>query len=109
MGSLLIAADKYSVEGLRHLCEECYLDRLTSTTAAELLVLADCRNCPRLKQKALDLIKDNTADAMRSPGWLEHLAKNAELLNQVLGHIAGVQDAGTPGSATRGTKRALEA
>lgn len=107
---LLAAADKYCIEGLRRLCEDCYLEKVTPYRAAELLVLADSRNCPRLKRQALEVVKQDVAGAVGSPGWMEHLSKNAELLNQVLGHIAGIQHptASQEGSP-RGTKRSLEA
>jgi len=107
--ALLAAADKYGIEGLRQLCEEHFLQMLTPLKAAEFLVLADCRACPRLKHRCLVSIKNNTAEAMASPGWTQHLAGNADLLNQVIGHIAGVSSRGSPdGGVSRGTKRPHE-
>jgi len=55
-----------------------------------------------MKQECLDFMKDNISDVMKSEDWATHLAGNAELLNEVLAHIAGVSIVPAPsGSAKR--------
>jgi len=100
--SLLIAADKYKINSLQLVCEKHLVATLSSSNAARRISLAHAHCCGLLKQECLDFMKDNISDVMKSEDWATHLAGKAELLNEVLAHIAGVSLVSAPsGSAKR--------
>lgn len=54
--SLLIAADKYSIEGLKSLCEDVIIDSFTLNNAVKLLKFADDYDAKKLKIQVIDFI-----------------------------------------------------
>jgi speckle-type POZ protein len=53
---LLIAADRYGLDRLKVMCERRLALAMDANTVASMLVLADQRNCSRLKAKCIDFI-----------------------------------------------------
>lgn len=69
--SLLVVADKYSLEGLRTICEETLVKNLTPINAVAYLELADLYNAPYLKQQILNFLvnKQNAEELLKMPEY----------------------------------------
>jgi len=79
---LLMAADKYDIQGLKQFCEfELRAWALNVDTAIDLLVLSDLHNAQILRRSVVHFIKKNIAQMMKKPEWAdfkknyEHLAR----------------------------------
>ncbi|XP_053612133.1 protein roadkill-like [Plodia interpunctella] len=69
---ILIAADFYHIDGLKSLCEQELCQRINIENAVTLLELADAHNAVKLKNDALNFIKDNRADMIiKTTAWAE--------------------------------------
>lgn len=64
---LLIAADRYSIEELKIICEKNVYENLTNTNAVEYLQLADIHNAPNLKKQVIDFIISNANSMLDLP------------------------------------------
>lgn len=95
---LLVAADKYALDQLKALCEECLCSELTVETAAELFFLADMHSAGLLKACAMDFINEHAADVAQTPGWLAIVAQQPQLIAEAFESLATQmsQAAGAP-------------
>ncbi|CAO2206197.1 unnamed protein product [Urochloa humidicola] len=53
---MLVAADRYDVQGLKTVCENALCERLDVETVVAMLALADQQNCNKLKSACIDFI-----------------------------------------------------
>lgn len=53
---LLVAADRYDIQGLKFVCQEDLCERLAVETVAETLAFADQHNCIKLKDACIGFI-----------------------------------------------------
>ncbi|XP_049769353.1 protein maternal effect lethal 26-like [Schistocerca cancellata] len=72
---LLAAADTYQLSDLKDACERRAVAELALENAAALGVLALRHSCPRLRQAAVALIKDNPRKVMMSQSWEDTKAR----------------------------------
>lgn len=86
---VLVAADKYGLRDLKHLCEDQLLLGLTKGTAAHLVVLGDQSNSAKLTRAAFQFIKENMMGFLDAGGVEEVAAYDAALLSKVLRHQVG--------------------
>lgn len=66
VGDLLMAADKYNVEGLKTRCEKLLGDGLTIANALRLLSLADTHNARELRANSINFIVTNSVKIIDS-------------------------------------------
>jgi hypothetical protein len=67
---LLDVANRFGCKGLKLLAEaELAVSGLSVDTAADLVLLADARNCALLKESAMDFFAANPTSVMSSSGW----------------------------------------
>ncbi|CAO2209733.1 unnamed protein product [Urochloa humidicola] len=68
---LLVAADRYDVQGLKVICEKRLCEGLTIATVASLFALGDQHNCSRLQDVCVEFItrSDTLADVVESKGY----------------------------------------
>lgn len=85
---LLVAADKYALDQLKALCEECLCSKLTVETAAELFFLADLHSAVLLKACAMGFINEHAADVAQTPGWLAIVAEQPQLIAEAFESLA---------------------
>jgi hypothetical protein len=83
---LLMAADKYDIQGLKQFCEfELSAWALNVDTAIYLLILSDLHNAQILRRSVVHFIKKNIAQMMKKPEWAyfkknyEHLARTFDV------------------------------
>uniref|UniRef100_A0A6V7K0X7 BTB domain-containing protein n=1 Tax=Bracon brevicornis TaxID=1563983 RepID=A0A6V7K0X7_9HYME len=80
---LLRAADAYELPKLRTLCEGIMYDRLTETSAAQLLILAHVCHADDLKTKVLVFIADHLNGVAASEGYKD-IVLYPELLDEII-------------------------
>lgn len=66
---LLAAANRYLLPLLKFQCQHFLALKITTENCVELLALADLHNALHLKKSALNHIRLNRADIMKSEGW----------------------------------------
>ena len=66
---LLAAANKYLLPLLKFQCQQYLSERIENENCVELLALADLHNAVHLKKSALNYIRLNRADIMKTDGW----------------------------------------
>lgn len=76
-------ADRYGCEHLKLLAESELKASLRSNNSADLLLLADAKNCTRLKESALFFIASHHGEVMDTTGWT-NLSKSLPLLNEIM-------------------------
>lgn len=59
---LLVAADRYSLEALKTMCEETLIANLSRENAVEYLRIADLHNVPNLKNQIIEFIVSNAKE-----------------------------------------------
>ncbi|KAJ3672972.1 hypothetical protein LUZ60_006346 [Juncus effusus] len=74
---LLVAADRYAVEGLKLMCEDKLCDNVSLDTVTSSLSIADRHNCTRLKNACLEFIA--------VPNNLQQFALNKEYIDLLHG------------------------
>nr|CAB3482476.1 unnamed protein product [Digitaria exilis] len=69
--NLLVAADRYDVQGLKFLCEKTLSGSLTIATVAAMFALADRHNCSKLHDSCVEFItgSDTLADVVETKGY----------------------------------------
>lgn len=77
---LLVAADKYQVHRLCHLCETHLIDRLSVETCCDLLALGALQGRSRLSEAALDFAMENAEGIIPTAGMRRLVADWPELL-----------------------------
>nr|CAB3480419.1 unnamed protein product [Digitaria exilis] len=80
---LLVAADRYDVQGLKFLCEKMLSGSLTIATVAEMFALADRHSCSKLQDACVEFItgSDRLADVVETKGY-RHLKSVNEYLEK---------------------------
>lgn len=68
-GELIVAADKYRIDGLKEMCEEVLGDNITVENAVQILVIADRHCIERLKNRAINFIKAHIKDVIDTVGF----------------------------------------
>ncbi|CAL1281791.1 unnamed protein product [Larinioides sclopetarius] len=81
---LYYAADKYAVEKLKVLCSSFLAENLSTSTASELLLLADTHSDPQLKQIVVDFILKHEKEIFRSKEWDKLSETNPQLVIQTM-------------------------
>ncbi|KAH9383171.1 hypothetical protein HPB48_023997 [Haemaphysalis longicornis] len=89
--NLLVAADKYALEGLKTMCECALYSGLTAETAAETFAIADAYNCYQLKAHATDFINKNFASVMETAGWKSIAQQQPHVIEHTFGALASRQ------------------
>lgn len=84
---LLIAAEKYALEGLKTLCEEHLGMKLTVDSAAETLQLADMYNADKLKQQTISFISNNLKE-MKSTDWKSLITTHPDVAAEMIAKMA---------------------
>ncbi|XP_065085457.1 protein roadkill-like [Ochlerotatus camptorhynchus] len=77
---LLVAADKYSLDSLRVMCEQALCANLSVDTAVELLALADLYNADQLKEHTARFIDNNIAEVRKTAAWKNMIAQHSVCL-----------------------------
>lgn len=89
---LLAAADKYSLDRLRLMCESHLCKDISVNSVSKFLALADCHHATELKGVCLRFAAENLAAVMRSDGF-EYLKDNCPALqSELLKTVAGCED-----------------
>ncbi|KFM58559.1 Speckle-type POZ protein, partial [Stegodyphus mimosarum] len=81
---LYSAADKYAILELKEICSQFIASSLTTSTAVEILILADMHNDALLKSTAIKLISDNFEDFNTTKAWFSLLQEHPSLGIEVL-------------------------
>jgi hypothetical protein len=70
LGTRLDVADRFDCKGLKLAADaELAASDITVATAADLVLFADAKNCPLLKEAAMDFSPSNPTSVMSSSGW----------------------------------------
>ncbi|KAF8786827.1 Speckle-type POZ protein like [Argiope bruennichi] len=77
---LYYAGDKYEIEKLKIICSAFLVDNVTTSSASELLVLADKHNDTDLKKFVEDFIFKHEKEVFGSEEWEKLTENNAELV-----------------------------
>ncbi|CAL1281790.1 unnamed protein product [Larinioides sclopetarius] len=77
---LYYAADKYAIEKLKFLCSSFLVEDLSTSTASELLLLADTHNDTELKQVVEDFILQHEREVFDSDEWEKLSETNPHLV-----------------------------
>mmetsp|Transcript_57306 Transcript_57306/g.167728 ORF Transcript_57306/g.167728 Transcript_57306/m.167728 type:complete len:362 (+) Transcript_57306:57-1142(+) len=77
---LLVAADKYQVHRLCHLCETRLIEKLSVETCCDLLALGAAQGRSRLSEAALDFAMENAEGILGTAGMRRLVAEWPELL-----------------------------
>jgi speckle-type POZ protein len=87
MEPLFVAADKYQVDALKSLCEDCLIPKLELENAIRFLVLAHLHSAPKLQQAAVKCLRAHRNELWKLEEWKE-LAKNyTDLFHEVCPRI----------------------
>ena len=81
---LMVAADKYGLEGLQIICENTLYEIIKVRNAMHILVVANKLGISHLKKKVLKFIKSNLADVMKSPSWDGVLESHVDLATEIM-------------------------
>nr|CAB3480422.1 unnamed protein product [Digitaria exilis] len=83
---LLVAADRYDVQGLKATCEKALCENLDVQTVASMLALADQHNCFKLKSACIDfIICPDRWDGVAASEGFSHLKRSCPgILEDVL-------------------------
>uniref|UniRef100_A0A0E0M7U3 BTB domain-containing protein n=1 Tax=Oryza punctata TaxID=4537 RepID=A0A0E0M7U3_ORYPU len=85
---LLVAADRYSVERLKMICENELCKRIDVNTVATTLALAEQHHCSSLKKACMDLVDANPR-AVEAAGGFEYLSnKCPSILRELIARLA---------------------
>ncbi|PUZ59570.1 LOW QUALITY PROTEIN: hypothetical protein GQ55_4G052800 [Panicum hallii var. hallii] len=86
---LLVAADRYSIDRLKLVCEDRLYDGVNVETAAATLALAEQHGCSHLKAKCVELIAANLEAAMATEGYSHLMASCPSVMNDLLRAVHG--------------------
>jgi hypothetical protein len=93
---LLDVADRFGCKGLKLLAEaELVESGITVDTAADMLILADAKNCAMLKEAAIAFYASKPTEVMSSSGWAK-LRESADLLTELLEVLASNKKSSAP-------------
>ena len=69
---ILVAANRFGITELKFYIESILTDIFLDTSnVASYILFADSYTCALLREKSMDLYKENPIDAMTSDGWTE--------------------------------------
>ncbi|KAI6241409.1 hypothetical protein M3Y99_00368900 [Aphelenchoides fujianensis] len=94
---LLIAADKYRLEDLKNDCEKILIQNLNLAESCNVLILADTFNAEKLKQRALQLILQHSAEVTSTPGWEVLLKDHSHLVTDIVSSFGKSRSGGEHG------------
>ncbi|XP_065203302.1 speckle-type POZ protein B-like [Planococcus citri] len=80
---LLLVAEKYDLEHLKNMCVSALSVLLSEKTAVKILILSDLINVECLKTRAIEYVKANLLEVMRSKDWND-LNSNKDLMKCLL-------------------------
>mmetsp|Transcript_36727 Transcript_36727/g.74830 ORF Transcript_36727/g.74830 Transcript_36727/m.74830 type:complete len:415 (-) Transcript_36727:228-1472(-) len=82
--AVLEIADKFGCTGLKLVAEAELADNhIAAETAADLILLADCKHCALLKESAVLYFADNVDAVMSSDGW-KRLSESSAILTEMI-------------------------
>jgi speckle-type POZ protein len=81
---LLLAADKYDLQGLASECGNYLIKNVAVESFAEVLITADNLEIPQLKDAAIDFVIKNRKDIFTCEGWKRLKKNHIELAMEVL-------------------------
>jgi leucine-zipper-like transcriptional regulator 1 len=81
---LFQAADRFGLERLKRICENCMIASITIDSAANVFYAADIHNAVSLKQKALNFILKHFDEVSRTPSFEEVIRNNVDLIFEIL-------------------------
>ncbi|GBN63492.1 hypothetical protein AVEN_10824-1 [Araneus ventricosus] len=81
---LYYASDKYEVENLKVLCSAFLIDNLSTSTASELLLLADTHNDSDLMKAVEDFIFKHENQVFGSKEWRNLIETNPLLVSKTM-------------------------
>ncbi|KAJ4744975.1 BTB/POZ and MATH domain-containing protein 2 [Rhynchospora pubera] len=86
---LLAAADRYSIERLKMICEEKLLGTISIDTVATTLALAEQHGCSRLKEACIEFLSrgGNLKEVMDTDGFGHLMLSCPSMFNQILANI----------------------
>ncbi|KAL6883421.1 hypothetical protein ACP4OV_010835 [Aristida adscensionis] len=90
---LLVAADKYSLERLKLICEDRLCGHIDMASAGTILALAEQHHCPGLKEACFRfLMSPSTLNAVMATDGFDHLARSCpfvlkELMSQIAARV----------------------
>ena len=77
--ALFLAADKYQVDALREICEECLMLKLAIQNVLHLLAWAHQYGASKLKETAMTHIVHNRKEVWKLKGWADFNKKYPDL------------------------------
>ena len=86
--SLLAAADKYDLGGLKALCEDSLAMTMNAGNVVDLLLLADKHNANLLKDYVIRYVSGSKTRISQNPENMEKLARNPKLMGELFS-VAG--------------------
>lgn len=81
---LLAVADKYSIEGLKIMCEETLAENVCAIKAVKYLELADLHNASNLKKQIIDFIVQNAQELLNVPEYKSIVGLPPDVVFEVL-------------------------
>ncbi|XP_051012896.1 speckle-type POZ protein-like [Acomys russatus] len=88
---VLAAADRYSLERLKAMCEDTLCRDLSVENAAHTLFLADLHSAQQLKMEALGFITVHASEVSETSGWKEMVDSHPHLLAKAFQSLASFQ------------------
>ncbi|XP_040597156.1 speckle-type POZ protein-like [Mesocricetus auratus] len=85
---LLAAADKYSLECLKFMCEDTLCKDISIETAVHTLVLADLHIAGQLKTQVLDFITAHASEVSETSSWKTMVDSYPHLLAEAYSSLA---------------------
>lgn len=86
--SLLAAADKYDVSGLKLICQEALCSTIAVDNVVDLLVLADQHYAKQLKLHAIHFINMHAKDVINTSAWKKMILKSPHLFAEAFEALA---------------------
>lgn len=86
--SLLSAADKYALLGLKKICSKYLRNNMPSNLVVHVLIVANLHEDEGLKEAAVKMFLANPASAMNTSHWIPFLKNHTELANTILQRLA---------------------
>jgi len=81
--TLLAAAEKYDLPGLKSLCEDALSKAMNIDNVLDMLLLADLHKAGRIKSLAISFIIENAQEIVSQEGWSKKLEKFPTLLSDL--------------------------
>jgi len=81
--TLLAAAEKYNLPGLKSLCEDALSKAMTIDNVLDMLLLADLHKAGSVKDLAINFIIENAQDIVSQEGWGKKLDKFPSILKDL--------------------------